>query len=281
MGRRRPKALRLAIALAIAAVLGVAAGVAAHLVLRQSAGAAEMQSSELHGQANWAAGERPAPAFALRNVLGGTGSLASSRGHVTLVTFLDSKCRSLCPIVGRDLGAVQRALPSAHRPTVLVVSVDPVGDTATSVRGAIRRWRLEPGWHWLTGTRPRLADVTSQLDEYFAGERRAFDLELDLRGTELQLDVWRGLLEIPYGTTLSYSELARRAGRPDVVRAVGAAVGQTPVPIVVPCHRVIGKDGTLTGYGGGLHRKQTLLELEHLTAGVAPAAWAFRQLTLL
>jgi len=159
MGRRRPKALRLAIALAIAAVLGVAAGVAAHLVLRQSAGAAEMQSSELHGQANWAAGERPAPAFALRNVLGGTGSLASSRGHVTLVTFLDSKCRSLCPIVGRDLGAVQRALPSAHRPTVLVVSVDPVGDTATSVRGAIRRWRLEPGWHWLTGTRPRLADV--------------------------------------------------------------------------------------------------------------------------
>ena len=126
-----------------------------------------------------------------------------------------------------------------------------------------------------------LADVTSQLDEYFAGERRAFDLELDLRGTELQLDVWRGLLEIPYGTTLSYSELARRAGRPDVVRAVGAAVGQTPVPIVVPCHRVIGKDGTLTGYGGGLHRKQTLLELEHLTAGVAPAAWAFRQLTLL
>jgi methylated-DNA-[protein]-cysteine S-methyltransferase len=126
-----------------------------------------------------------------------------------------------------------------------------------------------------------LADVTSQLDEYFAGERRAFDLELDLRGTELQLDVWRRLLEIPYGTTLSYSELARRAGRPDVVRAVGAAVGQTPVPIVVPCHRVIGKDGTLTGYGGGLHRKQTLLELEHLTAGVAPAAWAFRQLTLL
>jgi methylated-DNA-[protein]-cysteine S-methyltransferase len=126
-----------------------------------------------------------------------------------------------------------------------------------------------------------LAPVVVQLEEYFAGERKAFDLPLDLTGTELQLSVWRQLREIPYGTTISYSELARRVGRPDVVRAVGACVGQTPVPIVVPCHRVIGKDGSLTGYGGGLHRKQALLELEHRTAGAPPAAWAFRQLALL
>ena len=126
-----------------------------------------------------------------------------------------------------------------------------------------------------------LAPVVAQLEEYFAGERRAFDVPLDLVGTELQLAVWEQLLEIPYGTTISYSELARRAGRPDVARAVGACVGQTPVPIVVPCHRVIGKDGSLTGYGGGLPRKQALLELEHRTAGAPPAAWAFRQLALL
>ncbi|HET7744224.1 MAG TPA: methylated-DNA--[protein]-cysteine S-methyltransferase [Gaiellaceae bacterium] len=125
-----------------------------------------------------------------------------------------------------------------------------------------------------------LASTVAQLEEYFAGERRVFDVALDLVGTDLQLAVWGQLLEIPYGTTISYSELARRVGRPDVVRAVGACVGQTPVPIVVPCHRVIGKNGSLTGYGGGLHRKQALLELEHRTAGAPPAAWAFRQLTL-
>lgn len=123
--------------------------------------------------------------------------------------------------------------------------------------------------------------VVAQLEEYFAGRRRTFDLPLDLAGNELQLNVWGELLEIPYGTTVSYSELARRIGRPDIARAVGACVGQTPVPIVVPCHRVIGKDGSLTGYGGGLPRKQALLELEHRTAGAPPAAWAFRQLTLL
>jgi len=142
-----------------------------------------------------------------------------------------------------------------------------------------------PGRARLSGVRSRdsdvLADVMAQLDEYFAGERQAFDLSLDLAGTELQLSVWSELRRIPYGTTISYSELARRVGRPDVVRAVGAAVGQTPVPIVVPCHRVIGKDGSLTGYGGGLHRKQALLELEHESIGAPRAAWAFRQLALL
>src|SRR5574340_105611 len=112
MARRRPAALRLAIALALAVLLGVLAGVAAHLIFRQSARADGMPLPELHGQATWAAGERPAPAFTFRNVLGGRFSLATAQGRPTLITFLDSKCRSLCPIVGRDIGDVQRSARS-------------------------------------------------------------------------------------------------------------------------------------------------------------------------
>jgi methylated-DNA-[protein]-cysteine S-methyltransferase len=141
-----------------------------------------------------------------------------------------------------------------------------------------RRGPRVDGWQ---RDRDAIAPVVAQLEEYFAGERREFDLQLDLTGNDLQLAVWEQLREIPYGTTVSYSELASRIGRADLARAVGACVGQTPIPIVVPCHRVIGKDGSLTGYGGGLERKQALLELEHRTAGAPPAAWAFRQLTLL
>lgn len=107
-----------------------------------------------------------------------------------------------------------------------------------------------------------LAPVAAQLEEYFAGERRAFDLRLDLAGTPFQQQVWEHLRQIPYGTTVTYTELAQRVGRADTVRAVGAAVGRTPVPIVVPCHRVLAADGALTGYRGGLHRKQALLDLE-------------------
>lgn len=159
MQRHRRTGARLAIALALAVVLGVAAGIGAHLVFRQSAGATGLPLPELHGQAAWPAGERPAPAFTLRDVLGRRFSLASTKGRPTLITFLDSKCRSLCPIVGRDIGDVQRSLPAAKRPAVLVVSVDPAGDTAPSVRSAIRRWHIEPGWRWLTGTRQQLAAV--------------------------------------------------------------------------------------------------------------------------
>jgi methylated-DNA-[protein]-cysteine S-methyltransferase len=108
-----------------------------------------------------------------------------------------------------------------------------------------------------------VADAVAQLREYFAGERRSFDLELDLSGgTDFQQSVWRVLLDIPYGKTLSYGDVARRIGRFDRVRAVGATVGRVPIPIIVPCHRVIGADGSLTGYGGGLERKRALLELE-------------------
>ena len=127
-----------------------------------------------------------------------------------------------------------------------------------------------------------LSHAVMQLDEYFRGARRRFDVALNLAGTSFQRAVWERLLQIPYGTTTSYGALARELGRPDRVRAVAAAVGRTPAPIVVPCHRVIGADGSLTGYGGGLHRKRALLDLERrVAAGLEPEpAWAFRQLAL-
>jgi methylated-DNA-[protein]-cysteine S-methyltransferase len=128
-----------------------------------------------------------------------------------------------------------------------------------------------------------LAAAAGQLEAYFAGRRRAFELPLDLAGTPFQRRVWAELRRIPYGETVSYSELAARVGRPDVVRAVAAAVGRTPVPIVVPCHRVVGADGSLTGYGGGLQRKRALLDLEaRVSAGDPPGPGAaVRQLALL
>jgi methylated-DNA-[protein]-cysteine S-methyltransferase len=111
--------------------------------------------------------------------------------------------------------------------------------------------------------RPRaLAAAFEQLEQYFAGERREFELDLDFAGTRFQQLVWQQLLEIPYGTTVSYSQLAEAVGRPDIVRGIAAMVGQTPVPIVIPCHRVVAASGALTGYGGGLDRKRALLELE-------------------
>ena len=106
------------------------------------------------------------------------------------------------------------------------------------------------------------AEATRQLAEYFAGAREAFDLALELRGSERERRVWSELLTVPYGETVSYGALARAVGRPDEVREVAATVGRTPVPIVVPCHRVVAADGALTGYGGGLERKRALLDLE-------------------
>ncbi len=116
------------------------------------------------------------------------------------------------------------------------------------------------------GTRredPLLDEVERQLAEYFAGERRDFDLPLANDGTEFQQKVWNELRRIPFGETASYGEIAARLGYERVVsRAVGAANGANPIPIVVPCHRVIGSNGTLTGYAGGVERKRTLLALE-------------------
>jgi methylated-DNA-[protein]-cysteine S-methyltransferase len=105
-------------------------------------------------------------------------------------------------------------------------------------------------------------EAAAQLRAYFAGELREFDVEMRLEGTEFQLEVWSALRTIPYGETRSYGWLAERVGRPGASRAVGAANGRNPIGIIVPCHRVIGADGSLTGYGGGLDRKRLLLELE-------------------
>jgi methylated-DNA-[protein]-cysteine S-methyltransferase len=110
-----------------------------------------------------------------------------------------------------------------------------------------------------------LADAVGQLEDYFAGKRRSFDLPLDLQGTPFQRSVWDELLHVGFGETISYKALAARLGRLDRIRAVGGAVGRTPVPIIVPCHRAVGSDGSLTGYGGGLQRKQALLDLEART----------------
>ena len=109
--------------------------------------------------------------------------------------------------------------------------------------------------------------VREQLDAYFAGALDAFDLELDPHGTPFQQRVWKELVTIPYGETISYSELARRLGDPKLVRAVGLANGRNPISIVIPCHRVIGADGSLVGYGGGLERKRWLLDHEAVAAG--------------
>jgi methylated-DNA-[protein]-cysteine S-methyltransferase len=122
-----------------------------------------------------------------------------------------------------------------------------------------------PGGRSAAGHRPAHAPfgaAVEQLDQYFAGERRAFDLPLALHGPAFHRRVWEALLTIPYGETRSYGEIAAQVGDPGAARAVGFANGRNPIAIVVPCHRVIGADGSLTGYGGGLPRKRTLLDLE-------------------
>jgi methylated-DNA-[protein]-cysteine S-methyltransferase len=131
------------------------------------------------------------------------------------------------------------------------------GRTAIAVR---------PGWR--AAAEP-FADLRAQLAEYFAGRRRAFDVPLTMTGSAFQRRVWRALQDIPYGETISYGELARGIGVPSAARAVGVANGRNPISLIVPCHRVIGADGGLTGYGGGMERKRWLLELE---AGVLPLA---------
>ncbi|TFZ00172.1 methylated-DNA--[protein]-cysteine S-methyltransferase [Ramlibacter humi] len=139
---------------------------------------------------------------------------------------------------------------------------------AATPRGLAGLWfegqRYHPGHDWaLQPDHPVLSLAMRQLDEYFAGRRTTFDLPLDLQGgTAFQQSVWRALLSIPCGERTTYGALSRGLGQPQAVRAVGAAVGRNPVSIVVPCHRVLGTDGSLTGYAGGLERKTALLRLE-------------------
>jgi methylated-DNA-[protein]-cysteine S-methyltransferase len=132
------------------------------------------------------------------------------------------------------------------------------------MQDGLRPIRVQPAWVRDDDAFPA---VREQLAEYFAGTRHEFDLELHLEGGAFQRTVWHALTEIPYGETISYGELARRIGRPDLARAVGTANGQNPIAVIVPCHRVIGANGKLVGYGGGLDNKRRLLELE---SGVLP-----------
>lgn len=123
------------------------------------------------------------------------------------------------------------------------------------------KMRREPEPDWIPDE-ARFEEVVRQLDEYFAGRRRSFDLPLHLTGTDFQVQVLEELRRIPYGETTSYGAIAKRIGRPGAMRAVGAANGRNPIPIVIPCHRVIGSGGKLTGFGGGLDTKAALLRLE-------------------
>jgi methylated-DNA-[protein]-cysteine S-methyltransferase len=141
----------------------------------------------------------------------------------------------------------------------LVLAASGRGLRLVHFRSSARGWQAPPGWQLQAGP---LQPVVAQLREYFAGRRCGFELTLDLRGTPFQLAVWQALRQIPYGMTTSYGLLARQLGRPEAARAVGLANGANPVPIIVPCHRVIGADGTLTGFGGGLPVKRALLQLE-------------------
>lgn len=149
-------------------------------------------------------------------------------------------------------------------PLRLVGSEEGLREISFPDRGLPRPAREE----W-TESREPFRDAISQLDSYFRGERRHFDLVLAPAGTPFQQEVWAQLRVIPYGETVSYGEIARRLGRPAASRAVGAANGRNPLPIVVPCHRVIGANGSLTGFGGGLDIKRHLLafEREHREPG--------------
>lgn len=121
------------------------------------------------------------------------------------------------------------------------------------------RWHPQADWQ---PAERQLDEACRQLDRYFEGRLKRFDLRLAPRGTAFQQEVWKALQAIPYGRTTSYGELAERIGRPRSVRAVGTANGANPISIIIPCHRVIGRDGSLTGYAGGLPRKALLLKLE-------------------
>ncbi|BES70386.1 methylated-DNA--[protein]-cysteine S-methyltransferase [Marinobacter nanhaiticus D15-8W] len=137
------------------------------------------------------------------------------------------------------------------------------GDGTSLTRIYMRKQKygcdVKPGWEQ---DESQFGEARRQLDAYFAGDLKQFDLPLAPAGTEFQQSVWRALVEIPYGETRSYGELARQLGSPKLNRAVGTANGRNPISIIIPCHRVIGADGSLTGYGGGVERKRWLLAHE-------------------
>jgi len=148
-------------------------------------------------------------------------------------------------------------LPSPLGP--LLLAADDTGLRQILFANGKQPAKPEPEWR---EDAPQLQEPIRQLRAYFAGELETFDLPLAPQGTAFQLKVWKLLCDIPYGETISYGELARRVGNPKASRAVGLANGSNPIPIIIPCHRVIGSNGKLTGYGGGLPIKEKLLALE-------------------
>jgi methylated-DNA-[protein]-cysteine S-methyltransferase len=167
--------------------------------------------------------------------------------------------------------SVRDPVPSAPSPRARLYTTfeSPIGELLLLGDGqALRGLYMQAGRKpvaiapsWERSARP-FTDVHAQLEEYFAGRRIAFDVPLAMEGSPFERLVWRALREIPYGATASYGEVARSIGHPLAARAVGLANGRNPISVIVPCHRVIGANGTLTGYGGGLERKRLLLELE-------------------
>jgi methylated-DNA-[protein]-cysteine S-methyltransferase len=141
----------------------------------------------------------------------------------------------------------------------LLLAADDHGLCLISFSAGGRAVKAEPNWK---RDESRFKETIRQLQAYFRGELKDFNLPLALEGTPFQRGVWKNLLAIPYGKTISYGQLADRIGQPKAVRAVGLANGQNPIPIIIPCHRVIGSNGKLTGYGGGLPVKEKLLALE-------------------
>ena len=171
--------------------------------------------------------------------------------------------------IGYDSGAIAKLYSQEIQTPVGVLRV--AGSSAGVCRICFPRVRLDKWLSWfdryyperpIAGSQPLLKRVVQQLNEYFQGQRSHFGVPLDLKGTPFQLRIWEELMRISYGTTVSYGEIASRVDRTGGGQAVGFAVGSNPVPIVVPCHRVIGHDGSLVGFGGGLSIKQRLLELE-------------------
>ncbi|KRV49184.1 cysteine methyltransferase [Wenjunlia vitaminophila] len=164
-------------------------------------------------------------------------------------------------------GRTHTVVPSPYGPLTLVAE----GDHLVGVYMEAQRHRPDQsvfGPRLPEPTEPPFAETRRQLEEYFDGRRDTFDLPLKLCGTPFQQRVWAALVEIPYGRIWTYGELADHIGRPTAARAVGLANGKNPISVIVPCHRVVGADGSLTGYGGGLARKRALLEHE----GALPAA---------
>lgn len=159
--------------------------------------------------------------------------------HTTLITPIGQLL-----VTSSDRGLVRVILPNENR-------LDPISDRQKHFPNAI-----------LLESKERNREVINQLLEYFNGTRKVFSLPIDLRGTDFQKSVWEAVRKVPYGQTRSYGDIAKAIGNPRASRAVGAANGANPISIVIPCHRIIGSDGSMTGFGGGIPLKQKLLDLE-------------------